>query len=211
MFLNAIMAILLVAVLPIWIVLVFLFVAALGDILSELRPQARLLSPFIIPANVELIYATPKILYTVGGLRLRAADLLWYGLLTGLVSPLRFSPPMHALLVCLVAVVCILAHAYMCPSCLLFVLGCVLQVVYTSSSSRDYASVLLGGTLIVLCVLSALALLLFVGPFVGVRVRPLPVAILTAFVLTMIQQPVLEPFLASQNAIWDEPISFATD
>jgi hypothetical protein len=71
--------------------------------------------------------------------------------------------------------------------------------------------VLLGGTLIVLCVLSALALLLFVGPFVGVRVRPLPVAILTAFVLTMIQQPVLEPFLASQNAIWDEPISFATD
>jgi len=165
--LNAVMAILLVATLPIWILITFLFVAALGDVLSELRPQARLLSPFIIPANVELIYNTPKILYTVGGLRLRAADLLWYGLLAGLVM-------------------------------------------YTSSSSREYAAVLLGGTLVVVCVLSSLALLLFVLPFVGCRARPLPLAIVTAFVLTMIQSPVIEPFLlAAHNNIWSDPLDFA--
>jgi uncharacterized membrane protein len=163
--LNAVMSILLVATLPIWILLAFLFVAALGDIASELRPQARLLSPFIIPANVELRYNTPKILYTVGGLRLRAADLLWYGLLTGLV-------------------------------------------VFTADRNNDYASVLLGGAFIMICVMASLAILLFVAPFIGCRIRPLPMAIFSAFILTMIQIPVIQPFLLSQNDIWDAPITF---
>ncbi len=163
--LNAIMAILLVATLPIWVLLAFLFVAAVGDIASELRPNARLLSPFIIPANVELIYTVPKILYTVGGLRLRAADLFCYGLLTGFV-------------------------------------------VFTANRNNDYASVLLGGTIIMVCVLSSLSILLFVAPFVGARFRPLPAAVITAFVLTMIQGPVLEPFLLAQNDIWDAVVKF---
>jgi len=46
----------------------------------------RFLSPFILPAHVELVYETPRILYQVGTLRLRAADLMWYGLMMGLVD-----------------------------------------------------------------------------------------------------------------------------
>lgn len=163
--LNAIMAIMLIATLSQWIVVAFLFVAALGDVASELRPNMRLLSPFIIPANVELIYNTPKILYTVGGLRLRAADLLWYGLLTGLA-------------------------------------------VYAAPASDEYASVLLGGSLVFVCVMASLALMLFVAPFIGCRFRPLPLAIAAAFALVMIQKHVLVPYLNVHNQITNRPVSF---
>lgn len=164
--LNAIMAIMLIATLSRWLIVTFLFLAAVGDIISEARPQMRLLSPFIIPAHVELIYSTPKILYTVGGLRLRAADLLWYGLLNGLA-------------------------------------------ISGADRAGDYAAVLLGGSFVFVCTMSSLALMLFVAPFIGVRFRPLPLAIIVAFVLTMIQNPVIMPFLVDQNNLTIEPVTFS--
>ena len=154
--LNAIMAIMLIATLSRWLVVTFLFLAAIGDIISEARPAMRLFSPFIIPSNVELIYNTPKILYTVGGLRLRAADLLWYGLMTGMA-------------------------------------------VSGATSAGDYAAILLGGSIVFVCILSSLALMLFVAPFIGCRFRPLPMAVIAAFILTMIQAPVIMPFVMDQN------------
>lgn len=84
--LNTVMSVMMVVSLGRYLILVFVGIAALADFGSEVSTRFRLLSPFLIPANVELIYTTPKILYTVGGLRLRAADLMWYGLLMGLVD-----------------------------------------------------------------------------------------------------------------------------
>jgi hypothetical protein len=84
--LNAVMAIMMIVTLEPWILFIILFLASLGDIISEARPNARILSPFILPSNVELWYETPRILYQVGGLRLRAADLMWYGLMMGLLD-----------------------------------------------------------------------------------------------------------------------------
>lgn len=84
--LNTVMSIMMVVTLGRYLILVFVGIAALADFASEVSSRFRLLSPFLIPANVELIYTTPKILYTVGGLRLRAADLMWYGLLMGLID-----------------------------------------------------------------------------------------------------------------------------
>jgi len=162
--LNAIMSIMLVATLGRWLVLTFLLIAALGDILSEIRPQMRLLSPFIIPANVELLYNTPKILYTVGGLRLRAADLMWYGLLTGLAMG--------------------------------------------NTHGSRVSDLLLGGSFIVVSVMSSLAIMLFVAPFLGKRIRPLPVAVLIGFALTMMQEDVFMPFVVKSNYINKEPLEF---
>lgn len=165
--LNAIMGIMMVATLGKWLVLTFLLLFALGDIVSELRPHMRFLSPFIIPQGVELIYTTPKILYTVGGLRLRAADLMCFGMVTGLALS-------------------------------------------TGTSDADYGSVLLGGALCFVCVLSSLALMLFVAPFVGVRFRPLPMAVLSAFACTMMEDDVFMPFILGQQNLTVRPVSFAS-
>jgi len=81
------------------------------------------LSQFIIPTTVQLLYDTPRILYHVGTLRLRAADLMWYGMMMGLLSNSVTS----------------------------------LCMAYT-------------------CILAALALAVFVLPFFGKSVRPLPLA-----------------------------------
>jgi hypothetical protein len=163
--LNSIMAIMMVATLGRWLVLTFLLIFSVGDIISELRPNMRFLSPFIIPTGVELIYNTPKILYTVGGLRLRAADLMCYGMLTGLA-------------------------------------------VASGNYDADYSTVLLGGSLVFVCVMSSMALMLFVAPFIGCRFRPLPLAVIAAFILTMMEDSVLMPFLTQQNNLTIAPIAF---
>jgi len=84
--LNSIMSIMMITTLGKYVIFFLLAIAAVGDVVSEMRPRMRFLSPFILPANVELIYETPRILYQVGSLRLRAADLMWYGLMMGLVD-----------------------------------------------------------------------------------------------------------------------------
>lgn len=89
--------------------------------------------------------------FSVGGLRLRAADLMWYGL--------------------------------MLAFCL------------NSPNTTATSSIMLGTALVFLSVLSSLAIILFVFPFVGIRYRPLPVAFLCAFIFTLIQQPLFEPFM----------------
>lgn len=84
--LNAIMAIMLVATISQWVIFVCVTIAAVADIASELRPNWRLLSPFLLPRHLELLHETPRIIYQVGPVRLRAADLMWYGLMVGLVQ-----------------------------------------------------------------------------------------------------------------------------
>lgn len=163
--LNSIMAIMLIATLGQWLVLTFLLIFSLGDIISELRPNMRFLSPFIIPTGVELIYNTPKILYTVGGLRLRAADLMCYGMLMGLALA-------------------------------------------TGNSAADYSSVLLGGSLVFICVMSSMSIMLFIAPFIGCRFRPLPLAVIAAFICTIIQDPVFMPFIKQQNNLTVQTVQF---
>jgi len=84
--LNSIMAIMMITTLGKYVIFFLLAIAAAGDVISEIRPRMRFLSPFILPSHVELVYETPRILYQVGSLRLRAADLMWYGLMMGLVE-----------------------------------------------------------------------------------------------------------------------------
>jgi hypothetical protein len=127
----------------------------------------RFLSAFIIPQGVELIYNTPKILYTVGGLRLRAADLMCFGMLTGLALS-------------------------------------------SGNSHADYGSVLLGGAFCFVCVLSSLALMLFVAPFVGVRFRPLPLAVVSAFICTMMEDQVFMPYILRQQNLTVQPVVFSS-
>ncbi len=56
------------------------------DFYHDVRPTVRFLSPFIIPSTVQLLYSTPRVVYHIGVLRLRAADLMWYGGMIALVS-----------------------------------------------------------------------------------------------------------------------------
>eukprot|EP00457_Paulinella_chromatophora_P001640 gb/GEZN01001642.1/.p1 GENE.gb/GEZN01001642.1/~~gb/GEZN01001642.1/.p1 ORF type:complete len:806 (-),score=132.93 gb/GEZN01001642.1/:489-2858(-) len=83
--LNAIMAVMMVLTLQPWMIYTFLTIMAGLDMVSEWRPNIHLLAPFLLGSNFELIYETPRILYQVGGLRLRAGCFIWYGLLVGLV------------------------------------------------------------------------------------------------------------------------------
>jgi len=84
--LNAIMAIMMISTLGQWIIFFFVVLAAVADVAADLRPRWRRVSPFIIPTSVQLVYDTPRILYHVGGLRLRGPDLMWYGMMMGLVT-----------------------------------------------------------------------------------------------------------------------------
>eukprot|EP00808_Paulinella_micropora_P024122 g6237.t1 len=84
--LNAIMAIMMVIVLEPWMIYTFLTIIAGLDVLSESRPNIHVLAPFLLGSNFELLYETPRILYQVGGLRLRAGCFIWDGLLIGVVA-----------------------------------------------------------------------------------------------------------------------------
>lgn len=163
--LNSIMAIMMVWTIGQWLVLTFLLLFSIGDVLSELRPNMRLLSPFLIPTNVELIYNTPKVLYTIGSLRLRAADLMCFGMLTGLG-------------------------------------------VATGNGTADYPTVLLGGSFVFVAALGAMAIMLFVAPFIGCRVRPMPIAVVIAFVCTIMEEAVIMPYVRQQNSLIFSPIAF---
>lgn len=66
--------------------LVILFIVVAMDVVSELRPNMNLLVPFIMPTTFEMIYSTPRLIYQVGGMRLRGLDFLWYGLMVGQVG-----------------------------------------------------------------------------------------------------------------------------
>jgi hypothetical protein len=65
--------------------LVFVSISVIVDCFSILRPDVNIFSPFILPTNFQLLYDTPRVLYHVGGLRMRAVDMMWYGLMVRFV------------------------------------------------------------------------------------------------------------------------------
>jgi hypothetical protein len=82
---HCIMAVMMLVTLRVYFILVFVGLAALVDVLAELRVM-RFMSPFVIPPAVELVHDTPRILYTVGPLRLRSVDFMWFAMLAGSVA-----------------------------------------------------------------------------------------------------------------------------
>ena len=68
-------------------VALFIALLAIADTVAMFRPQfANMFTPFIIPTNLPLPPTTPKIFYEVDGLRLRAFDFMFYGMLPGVAS-----------------------------------------------------------------------------------------------------------------------------
>jgi len=79
--LFGLMAIILGSVLGLW-TLVFILVFAGTDVFAMLRPRfATHFTPFLLPTNFQVPNTNPKIFYEINGLRLRATDFLFYGLM----------------------------------------------------------------------------------------------------------------------------------
>jgi len=79
--LFGLMAIILGSVLG-WWTLVFIIVFAGTDVFAMVRPRfAAHFSPFLLPTNLQVPNTNPKIFYEINGLRLRATDFLFYGLM----------------------------------------------------------------------------------------------------------------------------------
>jgi len=156
--LNAIMAIMLVETLPMWILFFFVTILAILDALSELT-RFRAISPFLIPQSIELLYDTPRILYQVGQLRLRAADLMWYGLLVAVVHTSLGSIVATFVLVLAALVLVLFVAPFMgkrfrpLPLAFAFILGLLLfndQVIIPFAMSWNFfqsPSLTLGGKL----------------------------------------------------------------
>lgn len=85
-FFNILMSVCFIAIFGPWLLFFVLFIASLADILSELRPHLRVMGPFLAPADPQLEEETPRIFYPIGELRIRHHDLMWYGLMMGLVQ-----------------------------------------------------------------------------------------------------------------------------
>merc|ERR1719414_898880 len=84
--LFAIMSVLITSMLAEYVAL-FIALLALADTVAMFRPQfANMFTPFILPTNLPLPPTTPKIFYEVDGLRLRAFDFMFYGMLPGVAS-----------------------------------------------------------------------------------------------------------------------------
>jgi len=83
--LNVIMSVLFILTLGKWLILAILALIALADFGSQMT-DSQLLAPFVLPTSVELLHATPKILYHVANIRLRGFDLMVYSLMMALIS-----------------------------------------------------------------------------------------------------------------------------
>jgi len=84
--LFSIMSVLITSMLQQYVAL-FIALLAIADTVAMFRPQfANMFTPFIIPTNLPLPPTTPKIFYEVDGLRLRAFDFMFYGMLPGVAS-----------------------------------------------------------------------------------------------------------------------------
>jgi hypothetical protein len=65
-----------------WIALFFVSLFAITDSYAMLRPRfAAEFTPFILPRNFQIPNTTPRVFYEINGLRLRATDFLFYGLM----------------------------------------------------------------------------------------------------------------------------------
>jgi hypothetical protein len=99
--LNVIMAVMLLVTLNRDLTLGVVAIVAIADVVAMVRPDLSRLTPFILPANVQLLYETPRVLFSVGGLRIRTADMMLYGLMAGVVANALGSVVSAILVVCL--------------------------------------------------------------------------------------------------------------
>lgn len=68
-------------------------ILVLLDVISEWRTECNIMTPFLLGTQFELLYETPRILYQIGNLRLRAGCHIWYGVLVGLAARPDSSKP----------------------------------------------------------------------------------------------------------------------
>lgn len=157
--LNAVMAVLILVTLGTGFVVGFLALAAFADFMSDLRPNVRLIAPFIFPVGIDDLDEAPRILFHLGQLRIRSADLLWYALLIGIP----------------------LTHLHL-------------------------MEIMLG----MIAILSSIILPVFVVPFLGKSIRPLPYAFGLVVFIT-VAQPALISYISSQNMLTTAAVSFEPD
>jgi hypothetical protein len=114
--LNIIMALLLAISLPWLMILVLVGLIAGLDMVSSylyMHINGGELTPFILPTRFQLLYETPKLLYHVGGLRMRNLDLMLYGLMVSLMPhSLGAISVGFMVILCSIALVCFLNPYY---------------------------------------------------------------------------------------------------
>merc|ERR1712233_3481 len=70
-----------------WYVLFLLLILVSADIIAMIKPSfGRMFSPFLVPTQIQLPNTTPRIFYQVYGLRVRAPEFMFYGLMLGLIQ-----------------------------------------------------------------------------------------------------------------------------
>eukprot|EP01084_Bolivina_argentea_P054119 99270_1 len=70
-----------------WYVLFLLLILICADIIAMIKPSfGRMFSPFLVPTQIQLPNTTPRIFYQVYGLRVRAPEFMFYGLMLGLID-----------------------------------------------------------------------------------------------------------------------------
>eukprot|EP00485_Elphidium_margaritaceum_P001753 CAMPEP_0202694486 /NCGR_PEP_ID=MMETSP1385-20130828/8338_1 /ASSEMBLY_ACC=CAM_ASM_000861 /TAXON_ID=933848 /ORGANISM="Elphidium margaritaceum" /LENGTH=1197 /DNA_ID=CAMNT_0049350343 /DNA_START=32 /DNA_END=3625 /DNA_ORIENTATION=+ len=84
--LNCIMSIMITSAIQ-WYVLFLLLILVAADVIAMLKPSfGRMFSPFLVPTQIQLPNTTPRIFYQVYGLRVRAPEFMFYGLMLGLIA-----------------------------------------------------------------------------------------------------------------------------
>ena len=84
--LNCIMSIMITSAIS-WYVLFLLLILVCAEIIAMIKPSfGRMFSPFLVPTIIQLPNTTPRIFYQVYGLRVRAPEFMFYGLMLGLIE-----------------------------------------------------------------------------------------------------------------------------
>ena len=84
--LNSIMSIMITSAIG-WYVVFLLLLLVIADTVAMLKRNfGRMFSPFLVPTNIPLPNTTPRIFYQVYGLRVRAPEFMFYGLMVGLAD-----------------------------------------------------------------------------------------------------------------------------
>eukprot|EP00483_Globobulimina_turgida_P004233 UN04242 len=84
--LNCIMSIMITSAIS-WYVVFLLLILITADCIAMFKPSfGRMFSPFLVPTQIQLPNTTPRIFYQVYGLRVRAPEFMFYGLMLGLID-----------------------------------------------------------------------------------------------------------------------------
>jgi hypothetical protein len=97
--LYAIMAVMMSSVLNPYITMMFLAIMALADVVAEARPHWGAFGGFILPAELEFIYSTPRVMMTFGRIKLRSSELLWFAILIASM-PSWFGGALYPAILC---------------------------------------------------------------------------------------------------------------